>query len=166
MITMKDIKLAINDRIYNKFSNIEINSNDVKEGFNRPSFFIQLNGQKSGTLEHVDKDIDVQIYYFPTDEYDHAVELLDTQESLESAFDLKLRVVNRWLNITDTNTVTTDGVLNMSFSLEFSDARDIEEESNWIEQEFPNPEGKGPDNKHFEKYPIELMEELEMILKE
>ncbi|WP_369973776.1 DUF6838 family protein [Rummeliibacillus sp. POC4] len=163
---MKDIKKGINERINNKFPDIEINSNDVSEGFNRPSFFVQLNGKKSGTMEHVDKDIDVQIYYFPTDEYDHAIELLDTQESLESAFDLKLRVVNRWLNITETNTVTTDGVLNMSFSLEFNDVRDIDEDSNWIDKEFPDPDGKGPNKDHFDKYPVELMKELEMILKE
>ncbi|MFJ8261410.1 DUF6838 family protein [Rummeliibacillus sp. NPDC094406] len=166
MITTKDLKKAINDRINNKFSDIEINSNDVKEGFSRPSFFVQLDGRKSSTMEHVDKDIDVQIYYFPSNEYNHAIELMDTQEILESAFDLKLRVVNRWLNITETNAVITDGVLNMSFSLEFNDARNIEEDSNWIEREFPDAEGKGPGKDHFDKYPVELMEELEMILKE
>lgn len=133
---MKDIRKAINSRLQTKFPNVEINSNDVKEGFARPSFFVETEGQRKGLAEHIDRDISVTVYYFPTDQYENAIELLDIQEQLELAFDLKFKVLERWLNIEDTSIVKTDGVLNMSFSLEFNDARDISEDSNWIEQEY------------------------------
>lgn len=159
---MKDIRKAINSRLQTKFPNIEINSNDVKEGFARPSFFVETEGQRKGLAEHIDRDISVTVYYFPSNDYENAIELLDIQEQLESTFDLKFKVINRWLNIEDTSIVKTDGVLNMSFSLEFNDARDISEDSNWIEQEYTKPTGPPPE--HFEKYPVELMEELNLIL--
>lgn len=166
MIAMKEIKKAINTRLMDKFIGIEINSNDVREGFKRPSFFVGLEGKSSGGQGHVEKEIDVQLYYFPTDPYDYSIELLNVQETLQTLFDLKLRVADRYINITDTNAVVTDGVLSLSFSLEFTDVRDVLQDSDWIIQQFPDAEGKGPSEEHFEKYPVELMEELEMILKE
>ncbi|WP_146983545.1 phage tail terminator family protein [Kurthia zopfii] len=159
---MKDVKKAINSRLQAKFPSIEINSNDVKEGFARPSFFVELVGRRTSLTEHVDRDINITVYYFPTDDYENAIELLDTQEQLESTFDLKFKVADRWINIEDTSIVTTDGVLNMSFSLEFNDARDITEDSNWLDKEYTKPTGPPPE--HFEKYPVELMEDLNFIL--
>lgn len=158
---MKDIRYAINNCLQTRFPEIEINSDDVKKGFKMPSFFVELEGKRVGLLEHVDREINVTVYYFPNDLDEQAMELLATQEQLEEAFDLKFKVSNRWVNIEDISIVKTDGVLNMSFSLKFNDARDIFEDSNWVEKEYTKP--AGPKFEHFERYPVELMEELNLI---
>lgn len=140
MITYKDLRTAINLKLKNL--GIEINSSDVSEGFNRPSFFVQFdNNIRSADENQVHKSLSVQIYYFPTDRYEYSIEVLEMQESLEELFDLKLPVINRQLTINDVTTILTDGVLNCSFDIEFYDGREI--------------------NK-YEQYPSEMMGELEI----
>jgi hypothetical protein len=125
MITYKNIKIAVNTLLKNKFG-VEINSNDLKEGFKRPSFFVSFdNFLRSSTEEQVQKSLTIRIYYFPTDRYNYSVELLDIQESLESLFDLKLEVLDRKFNINEASTVVTDGVLEFSFDIEFKEGKDI-----------------------------------------
>lgn len=122
MITYKDIKIAVNKKL--DVLGVEINSNDVSEGFNRPSFFVQLeNNKRSSNESQVHKALTVQIYYFPTDRYEYSIELLEMQESLEELFDLKLRVKDRFFNIDETHALTTDGVLSFSFDIEFYHSR-------------------------------------------
>ena len=165
MITYKDIKKAVNTRLSTKFEGIEINSNDVTEGFNRPSFFVQItNPIRTGEVDQVYKSLTVQVYYFPTNHNDNSIELLEIQESLESAFDMKLLIEDRYININDTNTVETDGVLNLSFDIAFYDGREYEGlENNWIDKEFPKPSDNGPNKEFMEQHPVELMEVLELI---
>lgn len=139
MITFKDIRFAINQQL--KKTGIEIMSRDVKEGFNRPSFFVQLNNAVRSADEHqVHKSMTVQIYFFPSDEFEYSIEALDMQETLGDLFDLKLEVKDRLFNIDEFNTFLNDGVLNCSFDLEFQ-------------------EGRG--RSKYEQYPSELMGELE-----
>ncbi|MED3549961.1 DUF6838 family protein [Cytobacillus praedii] len=124
MITYKDIKLAINSKLINKF-NIEVNSNDVKEGFIRPSFFVSLdNIAPSSTVDQVEKSLTVRINYFPTDKDNFSLELLDIQEQLENLFNLKLEVLDRLINIDEVNALTTDGVLEFSFDISFYDGKE------------------------------------------
>ncbi|MCM3411464.1 phage tail terminator family protein [Metabacillus litoralis] len=124
MITYKDIKLSVNNSLINKF-NLPINSNDVKEGFSRPSFFVELdNFNPSSTLVQVEKNLTIRIYYFPSDRYDYSLELLDIQEGLESLFDLKLSVLDRQFTINDKTADVVDGVLNFYFDLHFFDGKD------------------------------------------
>lgn len=123
MITYKDIRIAINRQLAK--TGIEINSRDVQEGFNKPSFFVQLNNVgRSGDENQVHKSMMVQIYYFPSDRYEYAIEVLDMQETLEELFDLKLPVKDRLLNVDEFTTFLNGGVLNCTFDLEFYDARD------------------------------------------
>lgn len=154
MITYKDIKIAINRKL-TPFG-VEINSRDVSEGFNRPSFFVQLeNSKRDGNESQVYKALTIQIYYFPTDRYDYSIEVLEVQEQLENTFDLKLKVHDRLFNIDETNTNTTDGVLSFSFDIEFYDGRNYESLENTIIDELEN--GK----EFYEKHPIEKMEVLD-----
>ena len=142
MITYKDIRGAINTKL--KTTGKPINSKDVTEGYKRPSFFVQLNNvNRSGDENQVHKSMIVQIYYFPTDRYEYAIEVLDMQETLENLFDLKLPVKDRLLNVDDFGTDVIDGVLNCTFDLEFYDARE---------------------RPKYEQYPNELMEALEANL--
>lgn len=139
MITYKDIKIAINRKL--DTTGIEINSSDVSEGFNRPSFFVQLeNSKRSGDENQVHKATTVQVYYFPTDRYEYSIEVMDVQEQLENLFDLKLEVLDRLFNIDETYSSTTDGVLSFSFDIEFNDGRE---------------------RNKYEQHPSELMYELD-----
>lgn len=139
MITYKDVKLAINQQLGK--TGIEITSRDVKEGFNRPSFFVQLdNVGRSGDESQVHRSMTVQIYYFPTDRYEYSLEVLDMQETLENLFDLKLAVKDRFFNVDEVRTNVVDGVLNASFDLEFYDGRE---------------------RNKYEQFPSELMGELD-----
>ena len=125
MITYKDIKKAVNGLLTEEF-NIEINSNDVKEGFIRPSFFVSFDNQtKSSTLTQIEKSLTIRINYFPSDRYENSIELMDMQEQLENLFDVKLPVKDRRFNIVDVTSTVTDSVLDFSFDIEFSDAKEI-----------------------------------------
>ena len=125
MITYKDIKKAVNGLLTEEF-NIEINSNDVKEGFIRPSFFVSFDNQtKSSTLTQIEKSLTIRINYFPSDRYEYSIELMEVQEQLESLFDLKLPVKDRRFNIVDVASTVNDGVLDFSFDIEFSDVREV-----------------------------------------
>ena len=147
MITYKDIKIAVNRQL--KKTGIEINSSDVEEGFNRPSFFVQLdNANRAGNESQVERSLTVRIYYFPSDRYEYAIEVLEMQETLEELFDLKLAVKDRYLNVDELTTFMNDGVLNCSFDMQFYTARDLE----WVTEE----------RKDFlDEHPTELMEELD-----
>lgn len=120
MITYKDIRIAINNQLIK--TSIDINSRDVTEGFNRPSFFVQLdNARRFATEIQVQREISVYIYYFPTDRYEYDLENLEMQEVLEGLFNMKLAVKDRLFNIDNFSTNTTDGVLYCRFDLEFWD---------------------------------------------
>lgn len=144
MITYKDIRIAINQKL--KTTGVPVNSRDVSEGYIRPSFFVQLNNVgRSGDENQVHKSMTVQIYYFPTDRYEYAIEVLEMQETLEELFDLKLPVKDRLFNVDEYNSFVNDGVLNAMFDMEFYDARE---------------------RSKYEQYPNEPMETLEMKLEE
>lgn len=155
MITYKDIRIAINRKL--KTTGIEVNSRDVSEGFLRPSFFVQLdNVNRSGDENNVHKSLTVQLYYFPTDEYEYAIEVLDMQETLENLFDLKLPIKDRLINVDEFNTGVVDGVLNCSFDLAFYDGRELTYTGATIVDKMTKPDG------YYELYPIEPMEELDI----
>lgn len=136
MITYTDIKKTINSSLKKKF-NIEINSKDVSEGFIRPSFFVGIeNPIRSSDETQVHKSMTIQIYYFPTDRYEYSLEIMDVQEQLENLFDLKLKVNDRYFNIDETRSNTTDGVLSFAFDIEFYDGKEIKDETLIKELEF------------------------------
>jgi hypothetical protein len=125
MITLKDIKTAVVSKLNANFTQ-EVQSSDVKEGFSRPSFFVELdNATSSSTEEQKHRGLTVRIYYFPSDKNKNSIEILDTQEALENAFDLKLPVLDRKLTINETESVTTDGVLTFSFDIEYEEGKVI-----------------------------------------
>lgn len=162
MITYKDIRIAVNRQL--KKTGIEVNSRDVEEGFNRPSFFVQLdNLNRSGDKEQVHKSMAVRIYYFPTDRYEYAIEVLDMQETIERLFDLKIAVKDRYFNVDEILTNLTDGVLNCSFDIQFYDGRVYDGlENDWVEVEFPRPTPDGPDAGYNKPHPVEKMHDLDI----
>lgn len=124
MITYKDIKKSINDKLINEFG-YEINSNDVKEGFSRPSFFVDFdNINRSSTEEQVMRSLTVRIYFFPSDRYNYSLEVLDVSERLENLFELKLSVLDRKFTVSEVNSDVTDGVLNFNFSFRYEEGKE------------------------------------------
>ncbi|WP_155591857.1 phage tail terminator family protein [Lysinibacillus cavernae] len=158
MITFKQIKAAINEKLLSNFIDIDVSSKSVSKGFTRPSFKVELdNVKREGYLTQVEKSCTVRIFYFPSNDDDNAVELLDVQETLGDLFDLKFTVEDRHLDIVEPNFDEIDGVLQFEFDLQFFDGREYGEggSGNNIEDEIKN----GKD--FYEKYPIELMGELD-----
>lgn len=157
MITFKKIKTNINKKLQSNFD-IDVSSKSSNEGFTRPSFKVELdNVKREGYLTQVEKSCTVRIFYFPSTMDDNAIELLDVQEALGNLFDLKFSVEDRHLDIVEPNFDEIDGVLQFEFDLQFLDGREYGEGSsgNNIEDEIKN----GKD--FYEKYPIELMGELD-----
>lgn len=126
MITWKKIKIAINNRLKQKF-NIPINSNDISEGFDKPSFFVEFDEMRQeGLLTQIEKSAIVRIYYFPKSEDSASIEILDMMEQLGNAFDMKLPVEDRLLNIIEPRFIESDKVLQFEFDISFEDARENE----------------------------------------
>lgn len=127
MITYKDLKRTINQNLKQQF-NIPINSNDISEGFKRPSFFVEFDDlTRSSSPDHYEKSLTVRIYYFPTTINESSIEILEIHDELEDLFDLKLQVGERHLNIFETTSTVSDGVLQFEFDLQFSDSKDNNE---------------------------------------
>lgn len=144
MISLKDIRQAVNHQL--NVTGIEINSRDVSEGFNRPSFFVQLDNVKTfSTPTHVRRSLTVRIYYFPTERHENSMELLNMQEQIESLFVLHLKVKDRLLNIDDVDSTIIEGVYQAWFDLDFETEHDRDLTQQW---------------------PQEKMQELELKVKE
>ncbi|MFM9535697.1 DUF6838 family protein [Lysinibacillus sp. IITD104] len=158
MITFKQIKAVINEKLQSNFIDIDVSSKSASKGFTRPSFKVELdNVKREGYLTQVEKSCTVRIFYFPSTIDDNAIEFLDVQEALGNLFDLKFTVEDRHLDIVEPNFDEIDGVLQFEFDIQFFDGREYGEGSSGgnIEDEIKN----GKD--FYEKYPIELMGELD-----
>lgn len=120
MLTLSQIKKAINDRILAKFPTIEIQASDVKEGFTRPSFFVRFDNLIWNTNQYfTERGMTVRIYYFPSDRYAYSLESMDVQDNLGSIFNLNFNVADRVLTINEVRGQTIDGVLEFEFDFEF-----------------------------------------------
>lgn len=136
MISYKQIKKAINDKLKATF-NMKINSKDIREGFIRPSFFVEFDGMNRIGLEsQIERSFTVRIYFFASDKDAPSIENMEIQEELENAFDLKLHVADRHFNILETRSVVSDGVLQFEFDIQYEEGREIEEAEKMQELEF------------------------------
>jgi len=135
MLTLKQIILAINEIILAKFPTIEIQSTDVKEGFKRPSFFVQLDNIDSDTgLYFSKRSMTTRIHYFPSNRHNYSLELMDIQDDLESIFNLNFGVDNRVITIQETRAQTIDGVLEFEFDFGFVESKEIADEGVTMEE--------------------------------
>lgn len=135
MLTLKQIKLAINNMILEKFPDIEIISRDVSEGFVRPSFHVMFDNIDRDTRFYVsERSMTVRIYYFPSDRYEYSLEILDIQDSLESIFNLNLEVEDRVITINETRGQQIDGVLEFEFDFDFVESNEREDKGELMEE--------------------------------
>lgn len=122
MLTHAQINKAINDKIKAEFPDIEIQSSDVEEGFERPSFFVVLEtiriepGQFS-TL----REMTCRILFFPTSRHIYKEEVYDVKDRLEKIFGLNFSVADRTITIDGATSEIIDKVLHYDFDFTYYD---------------------------------------------
>ncbi|SET55570.1 hypothetical protein SAMN05660297_02748 [Natronincola peptidivorans] len=135
MLTLQGIMKAINTKLKNKF-NIEINDNDVKKGFDRPSFFVKFDNLSKTDYQYMfERRLTVRIYFFPTNRHKYQIEVLEVQQDIETLFHLGLKVEERFVKIVDDiQSEVIDGVLMITFDLSYSDSSYEEDEYEKMEE--------------------------------
>lgn len=131
MISLKDINKAVNEKIKLVFPSVEIMSTDIKEGFKRPSFFVELDNVKKSPYNTtaIERSMTVRIYYFPSDRNKFKIELMEVQEGLEDAFFQCLKVQEGFsIPIDEVETEIADGVLQCTFDIQYIESLDSEHE--------------------------------------
>lgn len=72
------------DSIPGKF---EVESQDIEEGFKRPSFFIEMDTTPSDFMKSIkERDITIRLIYFPKDKHKNQMELLEMMDKIEKKF--------------------------------------------------------------------------------
>jgi hypothetical protein len=120
MLTYKQIVKTITDMLISKFPLIEVQESDVEEGFQRPSFYISLDGVNRDSRKYYSiRSMIIRIHFFPTDRYIYSLEVLDVQQKLEELFDLTINVEDRVITISDTSSLIADKILEFDINIEY-----------------------------------------------
>lgn len=118
MLSIIDIKKAIVTKL--KTFDINIVANDIRSGFEKPAFFVQL----MPIGEEVNNDISINtltanIHYFSKDKTD--LENLKMIDKLKKVFVNKIEVNDRTLVISDKRYDTDDNVLQFMFDIRYTE---------------------------------------------
>jgi len=120
MLTLQEVVIGINERLINIAPGVKIQSNDIQEGYDAPSFFVELDAPRTAQFgsRGRERTIPVIIYYFPSDSHHKQLELLDMQEKLERGFAVHFEIKEGFIVFPmEFTATTTDGVLQASFEL-------------------------------------------------
>ncbi len=126
LIDLVDIKKAINDLL--KDTGIKTIDNSVKEGFKRPSFFVQIlpiNGTdllKSNTYEN---SYMIEINYFSKEQTQ--LDNLKMGDTLKKKVLPYINIKNRKLTPRNIRFEDIDGLLSFKFNLKWLDTAEIKE---------------------------------------
>lgn len=123
-VKLEDIITAVNEKIIGKYPNIKMMaSEDVKEGFIRPSFFTTLeNVIRTDFLRVFLRTLTVVIYYFPADRYTYKLDALEKAQAIESMFARGLKVGARSIQLVEgIESDVTDGVLSSRMEMQYYD---------------------------------------------
>ena len=122
MLSILDIKKAIVTKL--KVFDINIVANDIRSGFEKPAFFVQLmpisNDSYDGYQERV---ITVNIHYFSEDKTD--LDNLKMDDKLNSLFVTTLKVNELSLPIYEKRSEIDDNILQFKFDLRFTESTPI-----------------------------------------
>ena len=122
MISLVSIKKAIVSKL--KKIGIAIMSNDIRSGFAKPAFFVQLmpisNDSYNGYQERI---ITVNIHYFSEDKTD--LDNLKMDDKLNSLFVKTLKVNELSLPIYEKRSEIDDNILQFKFDLRFTECTPI-----------------------------------------
>lgn len=110
MVKFEQILSSVILKLKTKIPDIDVQSQDIEEGFLRPSFFVELDSIKIDDLmkKLQGKKLTVRVIYFPSDKKKNQLELLQMRDSLNECF-----VVDNVLQIDDD---TATDILSASFS--------------------------------------------------
>lgn len=88
MITYKNIFVSLISQIRGTIKGVTITSNDISEGFERPSFFIDIENVRPENFmnKFSEKTLDIEILYFPKDINKNQLELLEITDILSKNF--------------------------------------------------------------------------------
>ncbi|MCU6709404.1 hypothetical protein M6D81_11880 [Paenibacillus sp. J5C_2022] len=131
MLTYKQIVRAVTNQLIDKFPDIEIQASDVEEGFQRPSFYVILDDIERDTRKNYSiVSMTIRIYFFPSNRYEYALEVLDMQFQLEQLFNLIMSLEDRVITINRTSSMVVDKVLEFGIELEYHDSAFAQQEPN------------------------------------
>ncbi len=88
MVKLSEILNAVNSKLAETFPKVEIDSKDITEKFNRPSFRTELEGLKTSAFmtTYKERNLTIRIYYFPKNIEKSRIERLKMIDDLEEAF--------------------------------------------------------------------------------
>ncbi len=127
MVKLSQILMAVNLKLAEKFPNIKIDSKDLGEKFDRPSFRTELDGLKTSAFmtTYKERKFVIRIYYFPENKNKSRVERANMVDKLEDAFlqtlEVKLSQEEQekghtfYIPVDEMSFDETDGVLIASF---------------------------------------------------
>lgn len=129
-LTRAQLNKAINLAIKSAFPAITIQSRDVEEGFQRPSFFVLLETNRTETDQFtLQRDMTARVRFFPTDRYVYKEEVYGVQDKLEALFGLSFAAEDRSITIDGAESFVVDGVLQYDFNFSYLEAAGTGEET-------------------------------------
>lgn len=126
MLGISKVIVIIKKKLNKAFPKIEVQMQDIEEGFKRPSFFIELANIKSKDFmkNFKDNSLTVRIIYFPSHPHKNQLELLKMMDELDKIFIedniLELDVDFR-TEIYEADKNVVDKVLHYNFDIYFSE---------------------------------------------
>ena len=126
MLPINRVTAAVKKKLKNTFKNIDIQSQDISEGFKRPSFFIELDNIKVSDFmtKLQETDLTVRISYFPSKVNYNTSEICSTLDILNRTFieDNLLELEEEYITeVNDSNVSVVDKVLHFDFDINLSE---------------------------------------------
>ncbi len=115
---IQELVKLINDKLKADYPTVKINSTDIKDGFIRPSFFVDIRDNILISTIGTDKkqyEIDVDLIYFSSTPTNNKMENLTMTENLHDSFMFLIGNAT----ITNMNFITVDDVLHCKFTVDF-----------------------------------------------
>lgn len=144
-MTLMDIRNALSTKISAKFENVQVYSEKVRVGFERPAFFIDIIPISNLICNKylVEKSIMVDIFYIPEIVSDkESEENLTLVDKLNGLFSTTFIVLDRAITLQNSKIEIIDSILHYKFELNFmDDNEDVEEEQPLAQKIKINTEG-------------------------
>lgn len=126
MLAIIKVTEAVKSKLRNTFKNTNIQSQDISEGFKRPSFFIELDNIKVSDFmtKLQETDLTVRISYFPSKVNYNTSEICSTLDILNRTFieDNLLELEEGYITeVNASNVSVVDKVLHFDFDINLSE---------------------------------------------
>ncbi|MDK4479931.1 hypothetical protein MWG07_00375 [Fusobacterium necrophorum] len=118
MVKLSEILKTVNSKLAETFPDVEVDSKDLSEKFNRPSFRTELDGLKTSAFmtTYKEREFTIRIYFFPTEAEKGRIERLKITDKIEDVFLHTLWITETFaIPVEEIHFEETDGVLIASF---------------------------------------------------